>query len=435
MNNVLTKELCLSNIQNLTEKMLLDLLEDEKYSVIITDEQHLKEEKEVCWQRRKATLQRVVHKTTISIRHKREKISARLEIGTVNVEERVFSQCDLYISYTKKNIEQVEKFLGEVLKKSIFVLVEPNIWERASQLAGYYQPLISLRYQRDDIKTALDTHLFWQIFLINQGWVDFLCKPLERITLRQLRVKLRRLRSCLAFFKPVLEQPQASLWQTELRRQGEELSLLRELDVALMAIEKFSANTTQEELAQEYLAKILSQARAIEAKRVKQKMQLATLTFTFARLIMWLSDEPLTASCERYGLESFFRRRIREWSKNIISLTQRYPDFSDVEKMHKIRIKVKKFRYVMMSFPEINHNTNTMLRRLKKLQDMLGFLHDEYINKELAQRIMQADGSKTSLKQTVFCGWESAKTAEALAIVPDLWEDFCEDLELWRDTI
>lgn len=430
------KELCLTSIKELNGHELLALFSDNKKRLPVFSTQELEETREHIWQQNKFTLVRRFYKTIVSIKFKTMKLNIRLETGTVAVDNNVFKQCDVYIAYTENNKEYVEMFLQDLLKRNKFVLTEPDIWERSILLLGHYQTNGSPRYQRDDLKAALVTHLTWQIYLINQGWADFLCKPLERITLRQLRVKIRRLRSCLAFFKPALCYPEVGMWQAELRRQGVELSLLRELDVALMAMEKIKPPLAEgDDLYPENLAKILTEARTVEAKRLKQKNKIEDITFILARLIMWLEGTPVRQEYISYDVERFLQTQIKEWSRNIVALTQKYPDFTDVEKMHKIRIKVKRFRYVMMTLPELNRNTGNMLRRLKKLQDTLGFLHDEYVNKELVEVIVKADGGKMKLEQAVFRGWESAKITEALAVVPDLWEDFCEDLELWQDTI
>ena len=314
------------------------------------------------------------------------------------------------------------------------VLVEPDVYERLKQTKGSFNP--ALTDKEGNFQLGLCRHLFWQIFLVNQGWADFLHKPLERITLRQLRVKVRRLRSCLTFFKPALRLDEALLWQNNLRKQGEQLAYLRELDVALMAIEKIKTPLTgQSEMYPEKLAELLWQARNNEAQRIKQELSLRNITFELASFIIWLQGQPLAPAYASKDLASFLWSRIKDWSNNIASLTKRYPDFSNMLEMHKIRIKVKRFRYVMMTLPEINKNTGNMLRKLKKLQDVLGFLHDEFINNQMVSKIADTETENLQCEVALFKGWESAKVEAAATVLPDLWEDFCEELEIWQDTI
>ncbi|MEG1413426.1 MAG: CHAD domain-containing protein, partial [Acidaminococcaceae bacterium] len=257
---------------------------------------------------------------------------------------------------------------------------------------------------------------------------------LERLTIRQLRVKIRRLRSCLTFFKPALRRSEVAAWQNVLRRQGEELSLLRELDVALMAIERLK--TVAEKNAQSYpdrLEELLRTARLQEALRLRKVTALSTLTASYAELVVWLSCQPLAPAFGGVMLQPYLHTRIGQWCQNIMNLTDKYPDFTNMPEMHKMRIKVKRFRYVLMSLPEFNQATGgNMLRRLKRLQDMLGFLHDEYINEQLVAKLTQEQKGSLQYEVALFNGWERAKVAAAIEALPDLWQDFCTELKSWE---
>ena len=400
----------------------------------VQEPEELQEEKKIVLHGEEQNVQRRFQRLELKSKQSELKLCIRFEEGAVITSDCIMKQNDVYFVYTEKSKEQMKLLFKVLLEEIPLVLVEPDVYERLKQTKGSFNP--ALTDKEGNFQLGLCRHLFWQIFLVNQGWADFLHKPLERITLRQLRVKVRRLRSCLTFFKPALRLDEALLWQNNLRKQGEQLAYLRELDVALMAIEKIKTPLTgQSEMYPEKLAELLWHARNNEAQRIKQELSLRNITFELASFIIWLQGQPLAPAYASKDLASFLWSRIKDWSNNIASLTKRYPDFSNMLEMHKIRIKVKRFRYVMMTLPEINKNTGNMLRKLKKLQDVLGFLHDEFINNQMVSKIADTETENLQCEVALFKGWESAKVEAAATVLPDLWEDFCEELEIWQDTI
>ena len=429
------RELCLQSVTALNNNNLIKRI-NSKGIFISQPVEELEEEKRIILHGEEQIVKRRFQRQELKVRQTDLKLSVRMEEGAVISNDCIMQQNDIYFVYTEKSKEQLKVLLKAILKEIPMVLVEPDVYDRMKQNQGSFNPALTDKYKQRTFQSGLGSHLFWQIFLVNQGWSDFLHKPLERIILRQLRVKVRRLRSCLTFFKPALRQDEALLWQNNLRRQGDQLAYLRELDVALMAIEKIKVPLAQQKaMYPEKLAALLWQARNNEAQRIKKELSLQDITYQLADLCIWLQGQPVAPSYANKELEPFLWSRIEEWSKSIATLTKKYPDFSNMLEMHKIRIKVKRFRYVMMTLPEINKNTGNMLRKLKKLQDTLGFLHDEFINNEIISKIAVNSSENLQCEIALFKGWESAKVEEATTTLPDLWEDFCEELEIWQDTI
>ena len=82
----------------------------------------------------------------------------------------------------------------------------------------------------------------------------------------------------------------------------------------------------------------------------------------------------------------FVARRLAAWCDKMLSLSKKYPDFTDMDDLHEIRIKVKRFRYVTQTV-DLTNLPLDLLRQLKQLQDVLGLLHDDYINAYWARGI------------------------------------------------
>ena len=386
----------------------------------------------ICGEKTKVT--RSYCRQPLKFRDENEFINVWLENGVAVFNDTIIYQSDIYITYNAKSINKAEKLVKALLEVAPFILVEPDMYERIKQMQGSFDPLALPAYNNSNINNGLLCHLCWQIYAVSAAWAKFLENPLERVALRQLRVKIRRLRSCLSFFKPALKVVECIEWQSKLRAQGEELSRLRELDVVFMSLTRMGNVVHEAAKDSSHLGNLFAKARDEEMVRIRTELSLASMNFELVKFIFWLQNRPATHEYSAKSLKKFLYDRVEQWSDNIMSLTERYPEFSDMQAAHKIRIKVKRFRYALMCFPEVNKGAGNMLRKLKRLQDMLGFLHDDYVNGHLAEAIIteEDDDDELHYEAAVFTGWESAKVEASINGLEYLWEDFCDELKVWK---
>ena len=299
----------------------------------------------------------------------------------------------------------VQRFLSSRLK---FVLEEPSLSLRIDQLRGCFDQKELSAYDEEEAQSLLYCHLPWQVYYVNKLWSEILTKGAERPLMRQLRVKLRRLRSLLTFCKPLLPEQEATEWQRVLKERTNLLGDVRECDVLLMTCAKL--RDAQGEQAAEQLTAILQKRRVSAANKALKGQKLNKQT-----------------------LEKFLQQRFGSWYNKIIALPEKYPDLHDMEQMHRIRIKLKRFRYALQSIPEVGAEPK-LLRSLKYMQDMLGLLHDNYINNKLIEALVAKYPKISELRyeSAMFTGWEQAKADAALEILPQQWETFEELLHDWK---
>ena len=299
----------------------------------------------------------------------------------------------------------VQRFLSSRLK---FVLEEPSLSLRIDQLRGCFDQKELAAYDEEKAQSLLYCHLPWQVYYVNKLWAEVLAKGAERPLMRQLRVKLRRLRSLLTFCKPLLPEQEATEWQRLLKERTNLLGDVRECDVLLMTCAKL--RDAQGEQAAEQLTAILQKRRVSAANKALKGQKLNKQT-----------------------LEKFLQQRFGSWYNKIIALPEKYPDLHDMEQMHRVRIKLKRFRYALQSIPEVGAEPK-LLRSLKYMQDMLGLLHDNYINNKLIEALVAKYPKISELRyeSAMFAGWEQAKADAALEILPQQWETFEELLHDWK---
>ena len=344
---------------------------------------------------------------------------------------------EVIIQYETEAIDEVRKLLQKLLNSKIkFVLEEPELVLRAKQGRGRSSMQNMTLYDEDNVATALYCHLPWHIYAANKAWGELLTCTNERNLVRQLRVKLRRLRSCLTLFKDLLPMTTFEQFKMQVKRWANLLGDAREYDVALLTCMKIRHGQRNKEVVEEVsrLEEILQEYRAKASKRVLSGNKLNGITLQMAEMLLLMQSTIIPENYANLRLKAFLRLRLGLWCDKLMSLQEKYPDFSDMEQLHKVRIKVKRFRYGLQGVPEI-YLPNSLLRSLKSLQDMLGFLHDNYINDMLIGEIMRQYPEDAALQYegAMFCGWERAKAEAALASLPELWDDFLKQLGEWQD--
>lgn len=352
--------------------------------------------------------------------------------GALLVSDKPMAVADIVIEFDRRRAEavaEVERLLAKLLESKLnFVVDEPDFSQRLDQLRGCYVLDKQDDYDAADAASALVCHLPWQVYGVNKLWAQVLASGGERPLWRQLRVKLRRLRSSLTFFKPLLPPEEAQAWQQLLKRRAAAMSAVREYDVLLLTCSRLKLNQEQEVVPQ--LTACLQRLRQQELEKALGGARLNALTLELARFLLWLHVAP---AGKRQSLENFLRERFAAWTDKLLRLPEKYPDLRDMEQLHCIRIKLKRFRYALQTVPELAASPR-LLRSLKYLQDMLGFLHDAYVNGARLDALTQ-EQPELRCEAALLRGWERAKADAALEQLPRQWEEFAGLLRAWEAKI
>lgn len=356
--------------------------------------------------------------------------------GALLVSDKLLAIADIIIEFEYHNAEAaeaVDSLLQKLLaSKTKFVLEEPDFSQRLDQLRGCFDQKQLAAYDADSAMSLLYCHLPWQVYYVSKLWQEVLSRGPERSLLRQLRVKLRRLRSLLTLCKPLLPEQEAVHWQGVLKASTNRLGDVREYDVALQICSRLQRSREQAEAALPQLTALLTQLRGTAAAKALRGLRLNRLTLELARLLLWLYSVP--APERELTLSEFLSRRFGNWYDKLMELPEKYPDLHNMEQLHRIRIKLKRFRYALQSVPELAPEAR-LLRSLKYLQDMLGLLHDDYINTMMVEKLVAAHPKIKELRYeaALFSGWEQAKADAALEALPQQWEAFSSQLTEWKN--
>jgi len=200
--------------------------------------------------------------------------------------------------------------------------------------------------------------------------------------IHRMRVASRRIRSCLPLFEECFPSKKYRTWRKEIRNITRALREARDADEQIALLKAYTENLKEESLspgAQRFLLR-LRQRREQMQKRVIKAID---------RLLESGVVEDMEKLCRkmRRGRRYTGVNSPDIYQKAIFHITSRIEEIfvhessvyipENIKEHHAMRIAVKRLRYTMEVFsPLYEGELETQIAVCKKLQDMLGDLHD-----------------------------------------------------------
>jgi inorganic triphosphatase YgiF len=249
--------------------------------------------------------------------------------------------------------------------------------------------------------------------------VEAACAGVDPEGVHQLRVGVRRLRSAFALLQEFLPEEPACSLRSELRWLGGELGPARDLDVFLAeSLEPLAARFPDDPSL-----KRLREAAQELRDRAYDRVRVAVRSGRFGELMLRLGGyvagrgwraQPLTARSARLfapardtaaALLERRQRRIRRLARTATSAPER----------HALRIRVKKLRYACEFFEGLyrGRKPRRTIRRLARLQDVLGHLNDRAIAEHMLDEVLAYLGPEAGPECHRAAGFVAGWTARA----------------------
>jgi CHAD domain-containing protein len=208
---------------------------------------------------------------------------------------------------------------------------------------------------------------------------------------------------------------------------------VRELDVALSNWRGAASYRKKYSQGGDKLSAFLHKERAEELLKAAPLFDLQKFTPFLLTFMEWVLSEPLRENKAEILIDKAAGKKLGRWYKNMAEIAGRYPDFSNDDEAHALRIKAKCARYVMQSMSGRAYgDDNQVMRSLKRLLDALGLLHDNRVNENIAKRaVKKGAGLDLAYQAGIFVGGERAQSLRLRKLLPPLWEKFAEDWARW----
>ena len=243
-------------------------------------------------------------------------------------------------------------------------------------------------------------------------------------SLHQARVGLRRLRSHLRLFKPLVDEKWADELGSELRGLGRELGEVRDLDVLIARLEQLTADLRPviDPLLEDLAARREARQRAL-LERLRDQRYAALLE----RLVAASAAPLLTRAASSpagSALPPLFEAAWKRLAQHAGQMSTAWfnADF------HELRIRAKRARYAVDAIkPALDESkadgADAMRKRLASLQALLGEIQDAATSREeiLAAAARHPENGPFNLAAGITLEREFQRAAAARAAVPDAW--------------
>lgn len=277
--------------------------------------------------------------------------------------------------------------------------------------------------------------LLEQLQGFDELWKKFLEQPLQSDRLRLLRIDLRKLRSTLKILEPLLPS-ESKQWLGFLKSTADGLGNIREYDVALKGCEKYSTDQLMEENADSDLCRELPGLKALllQVRKEKTEAWLRNVSpdgigVSLQTLLELLKKDGELSLEEEALANAFLQARLQSWGMKLCNKLKNEVEQDDLEKLHSLRIKIKRFRYAYEVYMAEEADAQ-LLAALKNVQDILGSIHDGECDIAILEGLTTAFQEEQLTREfNDFKTWRLAKNGQRLENLPVLRSQLLQALE------
>lgn len=214
--------------------------------------------------------------------------------------------------------------------------------------------------------------------------------------LHQLRVAIRRLRSAISTFKPLVSDPTTPAIQAELKWLLSACDEARDLDVFAKDNAALPADG-QALSAQVESARAGAHAKTQGSVASKRFRDLVLEATAWVETGAWLKAPGRAEKKRKESAREFAAKALSRRWKRVVERGGDLKTLGDVERHH-LRIDAKKLRYALEAFLPLFDAAKgqRFLRRLKGLQDELGVLNDAAVATRLVARLKPTGEGKAA---------------------------------------
>lgn len=281
-------------------------------------------------------------------------------------------------------------------------------------------------------------HILLQELKPIKKWRKVAIKGSDPEGVHQIRVSLRKMRTALVTFKPLINTKFSRRLAKDIRKFAKILDNARDLDVYILT--NFPQANTQS-----LLQHSATEQRELAYKKVRKLLKGKTFNNCICKCKKWLKQSQWSKQLSMPDQEAtnlpispLAALILDKLMSEIIIKAKQLESLDDIE-LHQFRILCKKLRYSTEFFASLydDESVNIFIEQLKQVQDRLGDIHDCVVAKQLHQELLPStDASEEKLKELQQI--EVNKVQFSLAMKVKLQQDlvaFCQYVSPWENDL
>jgi len=258
----------------------------------------------------------------------------------------------------------------------------------------------------------------------------------------QLRVGLRRLRSAFRLFKPVINPGTVAPLDAMARTIANEAGALRDLDVLVEEIVAPLVDKAPPSLSFDTLLNHLNASRDQDTRTtLTDHLKSAEVNEFLLNLAAytegrgWLDPENFDqTTLLAQPIETFAGKALaRQWKK-VLGYGKRLEELS-IEERHEMRKAMKKMRYGIEFYGSLYpaDTVKPFLKRMKKLQDIFGYLNDVAMAETLPDKCRALERKSPEATQAIgfVIGWHEAQCQAMWQHAKGYWDATRKTPKFW----
>jgi len=258
----------------------------------------------------------------------------------------------------------------------------------------------------------------------------------------QLRVGLRRLRSAFRLFKPVVNPATMAPLDAMARTIANEAGALRDLDVLVDEIVAPLVDKAPPGLSFDALLDDLNASRGKDIRSTLTEHLKSTEVNEFLLNLAayaegrgWLDPENFDQTALlAQPIETYASQALTKQWKKVLGYGKRLEDLT-IDERHDMRKAMKKMRYGIEFYGSLypSDTVKPFLKRMKKLQDIFGYLNDVAMAETLPEKCRAIEEKSLEATRAIgfVIGWHEAQCQAMWQHAKGYWDATRETPKFW----
>jgi triphosphatase len=249
----------------------------------------------------------------------------------------------------------------------------------------------------------------------------------------QLRIGLRRLRSALKAFRPLLDTPSTREMDGHARALGRAVGELRDADVLIDEIYAPVAGLIKGHAGLQLLKNALQEHRS--ERRGAARAALCDKHWSALQLYFPLLPPTLDGvQTLNKPVTKFAGKALNKAWKKVARMGKHFSELDD-EQRHEMRKSLKKLRYTAEFFGSLYNPrpVRSFVKQLKTLQNVFGYVNDVVTAGQL-EKITRGNGGghpDCQLAAGYVLGWHCAQSTHRWQGAAEIWHELVQETRFW----